>query len=158
MAVDFSGSGVGRYREGFVVRFFPDTGDPWSGNFLPGLVSFHGVFAHPDRERVVVVAGGTAYVVSPNSKTCDRTFGAQISWASPVPSLDVLVLATLVDILIFERHGTLWCSRRISWDGFKDLRVENDVLSGRAYTPVSDDEWLPFELDLRTRRVKGGAC
>ena len=33
----FSATGLGTHSEGFVVRFVPDHGEAWIGNFLPGL-------------------------------------------------------------------------------------------------------------------------
>jgi hypothetical protein len=139
-----------------VQRQFPDERDSWTGNFQPGLVDFRGVFDHPDGKRVVVVAGGTSYVVSPATRTCSSTFGGQIGWCCNVPDLGVLALATLTAILTLDRDGTLWQSRRISWDGFSDLRAVGTTIVGRAHDVVND-EWHDFQVDLTTRAVTGGA-
>jgi hypothetical protein len=42
----------GKHREGFVVRFTPDEGESWAGNFQPGARGCDGVFAHPNANVV----------------------------------------------------------------------------------------------------------
>jgi hypothetical protein len=154
-AISLSSTGHGKHSEGFVVRFFTPSGESWVGNFSRGLVKFQGVFEHPDGERAVVVAGGTAYVVSPERRACDSTFGAQIGWCCNVPTMHLLVFATLVDVLILDQGGNLSRSCRISWDGLSDLKLDGHVISGRAYTPL-DEEWRDFQIDLESRDVIGG--
>jgi len=72
-ALNFSATGTGLHREGYVVRFFPDGTEAWVGNFQPGFVSFWDVAEHPNGEDIVVIAGGTAYVISPTAKRCRKT-------------------------------------------------------------------------------------
>jgi hypothetical protein len=85
MAVPFSATGQGTHREGLVVRFSPVTGT-WVGNFQRGLTSLDDVCAHPDGRHVVVVAGGTAYLVDVETRTLVAHFGAQIEQVLPVPA------------------------------------------------------------------------
>jgi len=54
----FSATGRGTHREGFVVKFVPARGASWIGNFQPGLTSLHGVYRHPNRHHLLVVSGG----------------------------------------------------------------------------------------------------
>ena len=53
--------------------------------------------------------------------------------------------------------GLVWHSRRISWDGFRDVVFTADRITGLAYLPSSDDRWYPFELELATGRSSGGS-
>jgi hypothetical protein len=48
----------GRYREGFVVRFFPSNGESWVGNFQSGITSLYRVCDGLALESVIVIAGG----------------------------------------------------------------------------------------------------
>ena len=60
----FSATGIGMHREGFVVQFFPSEKiASWIGNFQRGLNFFDEAFEHPDGSSVVVVAGGECYIV-----------------------------------------------------------------------------------------------
>jgi len=51
----------GRYREGFVVRFYPETGEPWVGNFQRGVTHVCHVLGAPSSTLMTVIAGGQAY-------------------------------------------------------------------------------------------------
>src|SRR5690606_11352541 len=91
MPLQFSSTGQGAHREGFVVEFLPDTDECWVGNFQPGLSSYSGVIAHPDGRRVVVVAGGEAYIVAPHAKKVEEMFGGAIEFAAFVSEIQALV-------------------------------------------------------------------
>ena len=53
-------------------------------------------------------------------------------------------------------EGLLWHTRRLSWDGFTELRIIGEELVGLAWSPI-DNEWSSFQVDLRTGRSSGGA-
>jgi len=53
-------------------------------------------------------------------------------------------------------EGRTWHTRRISWDGFKQVQLSSTKISGLAWAPW-DPEWTPFTVDLRTGRVEGGS-
>lgn len=50
--------------------------------------------------------------------------------------------------------GVLWRTHRISRDGFRDLRLASESLRGEAFSGV--DQWLAFDVDLRSGTVSGG--
>ncbi|TWT74503.1 hypothetical protein Pla123a_33260 [Posidoniimonas polymericola] len=52
--------------------------------------------------------------------------------------------------------GLAWKTRRLSWDGFRELRVAGSSLFGEAYTPMGDS-WHEFEVDLETGEAVGGS-
>jgi hypothetical protein len=54
------------------------------------------------------------------------------------------------------QKGTLWKTRRISWDGMGDIRMSGSTLSGEAWDAVHDT-WREFHVDLETGVVIGGA-
>jgi hypothetical protein len=61
--------------------------------------------------------------------------------------------------LWFELLGAVglhWRSRRISWDGMREVRLEGLRLFGEAWSPF-EDCWLPFELDLCSGEFTGGS-
>ena len=154
----FSASGKGTFREGFVVRFDPDVGEPWIGNFQPGdRRRTNRALCHPDGRHVVVVAGGQAYVVDPDSRDSEALPG---SWIVEIYELDELHL------LLFDHQGIRfealgaagiqWRTRRISWDGFRDVAISGHTLSGEAWNPMGDT-WARFIVDLRTGATEGGS-
>ena len=52
--------------------------------------------------------------------------------------------------------GMQWTSKRISWDGFRDIAVSGSVLTRQAWDAVHDI-WRAFRLDLETGEFMGGA-
>ncbi len=55
------------YREGLVVRFNPDSGAEWIGNFQLGNGGLDAVLPEPGTSNVIVIAGGDAYLIDPSS-------------------------------------------------------------------------------------------
>lgn len=56
----------------------------------------------------------------------------------------------------FGDRGRLWHTRRISWDGFKDVHITDTDIAGLAFASW-DPEWTPVRVDLRTGYVSGGS-
>ena len=144
-------------REGLVVEIIPPRAPSWVGNFSRGLSSFSAVYQHPDGERLFVVAGGHGYVVDSATRSIVNEVGAAITGVWPLSSPPSLLLDH--QGIAFERigpEGRLWHTRRLSWDGFKELNITPDTISGLGWR-ASGDTWEPFTVDLRTGRTRGGA-
>lgn len=157
MAEPFSATGEGTHREGFVVRFSPSTGS-WIGNFQRGFSSLNVVLAHPDARHVVVVAGGTAYIVEPDSHALVSHFGALIEEIVSVPEIGFVLFGNGLWFEALGPKGKVWRSRRISWDGMRNLVLAGEVIRGDAWAPEGPDgAWYPFELEVMTGAVRGGA-
>lgn len=156
-AVPFSATGQGEHREGLVVRFSLPAGT-WVGNFQRGLSSLDEIFAHPDGRHVVVVAGGTAYVVDANRRTLATHFGGGIEQVVPVPASALVLLGNGLWFEALGPTGTAWRSRRISWDGMRHVALDGPVLRGEALAPDAlDGTWHPFEVEVSTGSVRGGS-
>lgn len=54
------------YSEGFVVRFHTDHGTSWVGNFDPGWTGLNAVYDFDHQTYILVIAGGTCYLMNPN--------------------------------------------------------------------------------------------
>lgn len=144
------------FRAGVVVRFYPEDSDPWIGNFLGGETKCSAVLDHPNETDVIVVAKGEAYVIDLNGRTIrDRIARGDITAAIPLPSLGLVIFQGYVDFTAVGADGSGWISPRISWDGFRNIKVMGTKLAGDAYTPV-EDAWVPFTLDLLTGNCTDG--
>lgn len=153
-AVQFSETGQGKQSEGLVVEFEGDTGGtPWTGNFHRGMTRYDDVLQVAGSPELTIVAGGTAYVVNQKTRQCLRTFGGDLHQVLRIPGGFVLSNGLWLEAKV--DGGLLWRSRRISWDGFQDIRVEGDRIVGEAFTPMGE-RWEPFEVDVRTGEVIGG--
>jgi hypothetical protein len=153
----FSATGAGTHSEGFVVKFYADKMDSWIGNFQPGICAFNGAFLHPNRHDVLIVSGGQGYVIDPEARRLLRTIGGAIEAVYESETLRLLVLDQ--QGLAFQALGPadqVWHTRRLSWDGFRNVRIHESWIEGEGWDVV-DERWTTFRVDLFTGRSSGGA-
>lgn len=153
----FSPDGRGTHREGFVVRFTPASGAPsWVGNFQPGFSTFSAVADHPDGRSTIVFARGVGYVVDPETRRLRELLPSMYAGSWWLADLALLLLDQ--QGIAFEAigpEGRRWVSRRLSWDGFRNLTFVGARLQGESWSPI-DEAWAPFELDLLSGEASGG--
>jgi len=154
-ALPFSATGMGAHSEGFVVRFLPNTDRSWVGSFQPGMTDICDVFVHPDGIRLIVIAGGEAYVIDPTDSTKWTQFGGLINFVEAVPELDAILFGNGLWFELLGADSSIWQTRRISWDGMRDLTIQGLKLTGRSW--CYDDTWSDFTVDLVEGTVVGGS-
>ncbi len=144
-------------QEGYVIEFCPDTSAAWVGNFRRGWGGYEGVCLHPNGSDVVVVASGDGYVVNPRTRELKGEIPGHIDylWQVSNPSGFVYDRQGLAFVRIGP-GGVYWHSRRLSWDGFRDVAFSVERIAGLAWEPP-DDRWCPFEVELATGHSKGGS-
>jgi hypothetical protein len=155
-AQNFSDIGYGKHSEGFVVEFFPDEDRSWIGNFHRGLSECDDVLPHFDGRHLIVVSGGSAYVVDPKSKVVVENFGAQIEFCAAVADLGVLIFGNGLWFEFIFSNGKSSRTKRISWDGMRNVLLQGGGLLGDAYDPMQDT-WIAFEVDIVEGAVTGGS-
>ncbi len=151
----FSATGTGTHREGLVVEFGAAGDRCWVGNFQPGLTNFSAIFADEGEPEASVLAGGQGYRVNVETGELLAEFGGDIESVLEIPNVGCL-LCSPTDFELHRRGGAVvWRSRRISWDGFRNLSVHGGELRGEAW--MFDDSWHPFTVALETGVVEGGS-
>lgn len=157
MYIPVSDTGEPFFSEGFVVRFYKKDDTDWVANFEPGWTDMSLVADFPDANRIVVVAKGQGYVMLPEEHKPVDTFGVTIKHSLRAETGE-LVLADDDSVWIIGKEGNVWRSERISWDGFADLKLQSNILTGLSYDPTDDNEkWCPFTIDLVTKEITGGS-
>jgi hypothetical protein len=143
-----------RGAEGVVVRFKSGETD-WVGNFAPGFGGVTFAVLHPNGSDALVAAEGDLWSVNAPLQSASRILSGVVD-ALEVPgppgwifNMQGLALAR------FGPAGLIWHTRRLSWDGIADLRLDENKASGRAWAP--DDTWHEFDVDLRTGKSVGGS-
>lgn len=154
-AISFTERGDQEFREGLVVRFYPEKSDSWVGNFLGGMTNYTTVLDHPNGKEVVVVACGNTCIIDPEHHVIREQVAPDTQLAILVPTLGLIVFQGVVDFSAVGSDNVRWTSSRISWDSFRNINVHDSKLTGEAWTPVGD-AWVPFTLDLLTGRCTGG--
>ncbi|TMI62916.1 MAG: hypothetical protein E6H07_16065 [Bacteroidetes bacterium] len=157
MYIPISEDGVEFYHEGLVVRFFKDDGTNWVANFKTGWTKYRNVFEIPNTDKIVVIANGQGYIMTPAQQKPVSTFGYAIT--DLIPSNDGRFIAVdITDLVIINNDATVWRSQRISWDGIEELNVNNNIVTGLSYDPMHDsDEWVNFSFNLDTKEITGGS-
>lgn len=155
VAESFCEKGSASHSEGFVVRFFPVQGESWVGNFPSQLGGYNAVLEHPNKRDFIVISGGDAHVIDPETRQCFYRFGSSIYSAIEIPEMTAIIFENGLWFEAIGVNGHLWRSGRISWDGFQNLKHEGLVLSGEAWSPP-DNCWYPFTLDLNSGEFTGG--
>ena len=157
MYVPVSEDGEPFYSEGFVVRFYKSDGSEWVANFKPGWTGFSLVVDYPEINRIVVIAKGQGYIMTPDQEVPIDTFGVDIRDA--IKTADgKIVLVDDIYVRLLDNEGAVWQSQRISWDGIKDVKLQDNILTGLSYDPMdSINKWIPFSIDLDTKEITGGS-
>ena len=112
---------------------------------------------YPDANRIVVIAKGQGYIMTPDKELPIDTFGGDIRDAIKTAGKKI-VLVDDIYIRFLEEKGIVWQSERISWDGIKDIKLVDNILTGLSYDPMdSINEWIPFSINLYTKEIIGGS-
>lgn len=157
MYVPVSEDGEPFFSEGFVVRFYKSNLSEWVANFKPGCTDFNLIVDYPDTNRIVLIGKGQGYIMTLGQEQPIDTFGGNIREAIQTPD-NKIILVDDIYVRLLDNNGTVWKSERISWDGIKDLKLEDNILTGLSYDPMdSTNEWIPFSIDLTTKELKGGS-
>ena len=156
-AKPFSATWHGTHTEGFAVKFHTSDGREWMGNFVAGNEGFSTALDHPKRKWVVVISGGQGYVVDPETEAQVETLDSTIQDVIPCPEIGGLIFGNGLWFVAIGPDGLLWRTRRIAWgDGVQNVRIENSLLLGEAFDPMSDS-WTPFEVDVQSGEQTKGA-
>jgi hypothetical protein len=151
----FSATGHGTHREGFVVEFNPGTSSSWVGNFQRGLTDYDAVVLHPNGQSVVIIASGQGYLIDPKDRRLVGLLGSQLQNATVIPEAKTIIINNGIWLEGHGESGVLWRSRRISWDGIWDLREDDGRLYGKCWDAANDTE-ASFSIDIRTGDLVGG--
>jgi hypothetical protein len=156
MYIPVTENGDDFYSQGLAVRFHREDGPSWVANFRPGWTALHEVHELSDSSHLLVIAGGTCYLMNPEKTKPLSIFGAAITGSFRLAN-GRLVLQSDIDLLIVETDGTHWHSDRISWDGLKELTVSDNSISGFSVDPATGDDEVTFSYNTDTRKLTGGS-
>ncbi|MBE0573057.1 MAG: hypothetical protein IH618_16055 [Ignavibacteriaceae bacterium] len=152
MAISFPKEWGKKGQEGMVVEFQTDK-ETWVGNFRQGLGKVDLVQFHPNKSNAIVIAAGDLWLVDADQHTAENIL-SWINQAIEVNNPEGWIFS-LQDLAFarFGLKGIIWRTKRLSWDGFKDVCIENNNLVGYAWDL---SQWCFFEVDLATGNSMGG--
>ena len=143
--------------DGVEVHVEPTNAPSWNAIFegFSAVASFpEGAFGTPSPDRVLVVTGGTSYLV-PTDAPLDRKVVCQYTCGVvAAPALGVLALAGHDTLVGLGPQGIIWETAQLSMCCLRLRSVEGTILRGDACG--TDDADRPFEVDLRDGSHHGG--
>lgn len=144
--------------EGYVVRFFKSNGTDWVANFKPGWTDYYGIFDYPDHDSTIVIAGGLGYIMSTENETPKSSFGLTIKKVIQKNDGSLICADDTHILLLDNQSGDFWESDRISWDGIRDLKLDENIVTGQSYDPTNSIKpWADFSVDLDSKEINGGS-
>jgi len=152
-AIPFPATNLG-FSEGFVVRFIPSSSVEWTGNFQRGETRYSNVHMHPDKRRIIVVAGGADYLINPNNKSVEGHTSEYISFSHETREPNVVVFGDYIRFWAEGKDGRKWTTPRLSWDGINVKSVLDGVLTAMCYS-VIDEAWHEIMVDMASGHVTG---
>ena len=115
-----------------------------------------GIWSTPEPDVLLAVAGGYAYRVETTAPQRSMLLPLRpVVACLPVQEPPSLVLVGFHTVLLLQ-GGAAWASPRLSWEGVTVTSIADGVVHGTGWHMRSDRE-LPFQLDLCTQALTGGA-
>jgi hypothetical protein len=156
---DFHEPGV-TPRPDLLLQVTTANGKSWTGGVRAGEPSVAsavtGALTTPNKNRLVVLARGDAYLIDVQDPTNYRalSMGCPVVAVKPVPRENVLLLATPWDATAIGPDGVLWTTGRLAIDGLRLDESQDGWIAGVA--DPRDLEPRDFAIDLRTGKHEGG--
>lgn len=148
----FPSAWTARGSEGVVVRVVT-AARSWVGNFMPGAVGVTGCWKLGEEAGVVVAQGDVWHVSAISGSGAKLLAGAtkvhEIGGSGLLLEIDGIRLARM------SESGILWESRRLSWDGLREVVVKGGCISGSGWS-MPRDTWVAFAVDLGDGASSGG--
>lgn len=164
MYISVSESGEPFYHEGLPVEFYRKDGTLWVANFETGWTNFVEAFEYPDKNIVIIFAKGIAYVMNSEIEKPIQIFGITIKDVFRTSKGDLICVDDTGIYFFCANKLEVWTSERISWDGFRNLTFDSDILRGQSYDPLHEmdsithtEPWIDFSFNVKTKEVKGGS-
>lgn len=120
-----------------------------------------GVFACPQPDHLLAVAGGYAYLVDTLHPERPELLPLKpvVHIAAVAPSDDeptgLILLAGFHNLFALDANGIRWQSARLTWEGLTITSLINGQVHGTGWNMMSNKD-VPFTVDLKTGAHQGG--
>ncbi|SHO58061.1 hypothetical protein VQ7734_03831 [Vibrio quintilis] len=132
----------------------------WCGSFARGKVSkngINGIYSFPGKDKVLIVSKGKGYLVSPEKPESTIELKMQpIMGVYCNTFLEIIIVNDFTHFIAFNKEVQVWKSKRISYDGIRDIEMSDEFINGEAWSSP-ENKWLPFKLSLDSGVCIGGA-
>ncbi|MEK6719994.1 MAG: hypothetical protein AABZ33_04900 [Chloroflexota bacterium] len=149
-ALAFARAGISTHSEGFIVRVRRGSSRSWIGNFQPGDGSLSTWAPTPASASLLVVAGGTGYLVSVDHPEEFQVLPSYpIRQIATIAQAGLLVVADHISIAATDGVRVLWVSERLAWDGLEIDEASPRIIRGHSVDPSTGRASL-FVIETRS--------
>lgn len=147
----FPGAKTEGGKDGITVRVMPAEGRDWIGIFGYGHYRGNqgdGIFAFPDGQSLLVVSGGSGYIVdSGDPSIWQEVASCPIREVHAIDEKKILILADFSDLTAYGPSGLRW-RRRVVWDELSITSATAQYLTCRGWdAPTSKYIELAIDVD-----------
>lgn len=110
-----------------VLRIQRADGTSWVGSVESGGIGgITGVFGCPDPDAICLVLGGQAFLVDTRCPARYRSLPSGVTEVRRSPALELLLLATPVDLTAIGKDGLSWTTARLCLDELRLLSASSE--------------------------------
>ncbi len=151
IAIPPEGSGSGRERA--YVRIGLGEAS-WIGSFEIGYTKIGSFSLMPDNKHLFVSAKGAGYIIDLKTRTLVEQIGTHVAfvWRDAANTL-LTVDHNGMSLESFDKNGRLWKTDTISAGGFREISLEDGIISGEA-RQGSGEGWVGFSVNVATGEVR----
>ena len=139
------------------VKFSPEESDPWVGVFGWGDFRSEAVAVLQLRPFAFVIAGGVPYIINYEDRVL--IWHGHDEWLTGVVAAEehsIFVACDEIRLRGYSPDGNLlWESRRVSWDGIRNLSIAGESVHGEA--EHLDGSIASFSAEIATGVAVGGS-
>ncbi|HKB64262.1 MAG TPA: hypothetical protein VKC61_00300 [Pyrinomonadaceae bacterium] len=147
-------------RDGLIVEVSTRSSESWIGTFAFGTISpkgKNGLYAWPDPRILCVVSQGQGYLVWADEPTKSELIRVDpVLDVMSVPAKQIVVFANYTQLIAYGKSGPVWVTNRLSWDGLKLTKLNNDYIEGEVWDPRVEAN-VGFKVDLSNGHHEGGS-
>jgi len=140
--------------EGYVIKFYRVDGTSWIANFQKGYKE-ECSFVKSNNNFVIVVAGGHVYLMNPNNIKPLKDFDYDCCEVLQIDNHKFIIFDE-TDIIILNSYGEVeWTSGCVSYSGFINIKINNNIVNGLLYEIGCKDEpgWKQFSFNIKTKEI-----
>lgn len=141
--------------QGVIVQFADEADRAWIGHFKKGARGVDRVDMHPNGRDVIVIAGGTMWIVDRQQRAALPVWeGVEYFWTARSP--ERFIARDRQSFRCLDAGGERWRTPALSERSVSDdVQLQGDRLVGRAWA-VLTLTWIPFRINLDNGAIYDG--
>ena len=143
---------LGMHRDEFdYIRFYPRSGESWTGQFEHGVESESAVLSTPNESEVCVISAGAGYWVDVETRKVTTLKVRPITSALPSSRHGLIFITTWHDLYAHRSKEPVWSLLHIAIDRLRIVAIQQDTMLTTCFGLTGED--LEMDIDLAARTL-----